>query len=148
MLNWMFALSDTRIYFWLNQNPTLSYYTQYTPSELRGCVRVLHRLFCVGPGSNLPAVREKYSQYKVSVVNLTVNIYLFVLWYWCHSHVSVQICSQEVLPPINPWWVLPGCNHLKIQISSSYSLKPCCCPTSETNLYRLLCMQGIRWPCV
>ncbi|GJM94940.1 hypothetical protein PR202_ga11627 [Eleusine coracana subsp. coracana] len=47
---------------------TLSYYTQYTPSELRGCVRVLHRLFCVGPGSNIPAVREKYSQHKYKFV--------------------------------------------------------------------------------
>ncbi|KAJ1262475.1 hypothetical protein BS78_09G110500 [Paspalum vaginatum] len=45
-------------------NSSLSYYTQYTPSELHGCVRVLHRLFCFGPGSNLPAIREKYSQHK------------------------------------------------------------------------------------
>lgn len=49
-------------------NPTLSYYTQYKPSELRDCVKVLHRLFCVGPGSNLPAIREKYSQHKYKFV--------------------------------------------------------------------------------
>ncbi|XP_062179220.1 cyclin-A1-4-like isoform X2 [Phragmites australis] len=49
-------------------NSTLSYYTQYTPSELHGCVRVLHRLFCVGPGSHLPAIREKYSQHKYKFV--------------------------------------------------------------------------------
>ncbi|KAL6865286.1 hypothetical protein ACP4OV_016437 [Aristida adscensionis] len=49
-------------------NSTLSYYTQYTPSELHGCVRVLHQLFCVGPGINLPAIREKYSQHKYKFV--------------------------------------------------------------------------------
>ena len=49
------------------QNSSLSYYTQYTPSELCGCVRVLHRLFRFGPGRDLPAIRGKYSQHKVSV---------------------------------------------------------------------------------
>ncbi|PWZ09700.1 Cyclin-A1-1 [Zea mays] len=49
-------------------NSSLSYYTRYTPSELRGCVRVLHRLFRLGPGSNLPAIREKYSQHKYKFV--------------------------------------------------------------------------------
>ncbi|KXG21616.1 cyclin-A1-4 [Sorghum bicolor] len=49
-------------------NSTLSYYTRYTPSELRGCVRLLHRLFRLGPGSNLPAIREKYSQHKYKFV--------------------------------------------------------------------------------
>ncbi|XP_072148694.1 cyclin-A1-4 isoform X3 [Setaria viridis] len=50
------------------QNSSLSYYTQYTPSELRCCVRVLHRLFCFGPGRDLPAIREKYSQHKYKFV--------------------------------------------------------------------------------
>ncbi|CAN6340109.1 unnamed protein product [Urochloa humidicola] len=49
-------------------NSSLSYYTQYTPSELRCCVRVLHRLFRFGPGRDLPAIREKYSQHKYKFV--------------------------------------------------------------------------------
>jgi cyclin A len=47
------------------QNSTLAHYTQYKSSELSDCVKALHRLFCVGPGSNLPAIREKYTQHKV-----------------------------------------------------------------------------------
>ncbi|KAJ1685045.1 hypothetical protein LUZ63_016435 [Rhynchospora breviuscula] len=47
---------------------TLSHYTLYKPSELRDCVNVLNRLFCNGPGSNLPAIREKYSQHKYKFV--------------------------------------------------------------------------------
>ncbi|KAJ4756541.1 Cyclin family protein [Rhynchospora pubera] len=43
---------------------TLSHYTLYKPSELRECVNVLHRLFCDGSGSSLPAIKEKYSQHK------------------------------------------------------------------------------------
>uniref|UniRef100_A0ACD5TKD7 Uncharacterized protein n=1 Tax=Avena sativa TaxID=4498 RepID=A0ACD5TKD7_AVESA len=49
-------------------NTTLSYHTQYKPSELHDCVKVLHRLFRVGPGSKLPAIREKYSQHKYKFV--------------------------------------------------------------------------------
>uniref|UniRef100_A0A452Y8Q7 Cyclin C-terminal domain-containing protein n=1 Tax=Aegilops tauschii subsp. strangulata TaxID=200361 RepID=A0A452Y8Q7_AEGTS len=49
-------------------NTTLSYHTQYKPSTLRDCVKVLHRLFRVGLGSNLPAIREKYSQHKYKFV--------------------------------------------------------------------------------
>ncbi|RLM92296.1 cyclin-A1-2 [Panicum miliaceum] len=45
-------------------NSTLAHYTQYKPSELCDCVKALHRLFSVGTGSNLPAIREKYSQHK------------------------------------------------------------------------------------
>ncbi|KAL6623196.1 hypothetical protein ACP70R_033075 [Stipagrostis hirtigluma subsp. patula] len=45
-------------------NSTLANYTLYKPSELRNCVNALHRLFSVGPGSSLPAIREKYSQPK------------------------------------------------------------------------------------
>ncbi|TVU23029.1 hypothetical protein EJB05_32758 [Eragrostis curvula] len=45
-------------------NSTLAHYTQYKPSELCDCVKALHRLFSVGPGSNLPSIREKYSQHK------------------------------------------------------------------------------------
>ncbi|KAG2623739.1 hypothetical protein PVAP13_3KG078727 [Panicum virgatum] len=49
-------------------NSSLSYYTRYTPSELRVCVRVLHRLFRFGPGRDLPAIRGKYSQHKYKFV--------------------------------------------------------------------------------
>ncbi|XP_021311446.1 cyclin-A1-3 [Sorghum bicolor] len=49
-------------------NSTLAHYTQYKPSELSDCVKALHRLFSVGPGSNLPAIREKYSQHKYKFV--------------------------------------------------------------------------------
>lgn len=64
------------------QNSSLSYYTRYTPSELRGCVRILHRLFCFGPGRNLPAIREKYSQHKVrvSIIRVIADDNYFLLW--------------------------------------------------------------------
>uniref|UniRef100_A0A0D9UYN5 Uncharacterized protein n=1 Tax=Leersia perrieri TaxID=77586 RepID=A0A0D9UYN5_9ORYZ len=47
---------------------TLVHYTQYKSSELSDCVKALHRLYSVGPGSNLPAIREKYSQHKYKFV--------------------------------------------------------------------------------
>ncbi|CAO2199723.1 unnamed protein product [Urochloa humidicola] len=59
-----FVLQPTK-YPW---NSTLSHYTQYKASELCDCVKALHRLFSVGPGSNLPAIREKYSQHKYKFV--------------------------------------------------------------------------------
>ncbi|XP_062230791.1 cyclin-A1-2-like [Phragmites australis] len=59
-----FILQPTK-YPW---NSTLAHYTQYKPSELCDCVKALHRLFSVGPGSNLPAIREKYSQHKYKFV--------------------------------------------------------------------------------
>ncbi|KAL6850178.1 hypothetical protein ACP4OV_020805 [Aristida adscensionis] len=49
-------------------NSTLAHYTQYKPSQLIDCVKALHRLFSVGTGSNLPAIREKYSQHKYKFV--------------------------------------------------------------------------------
>ncbi|BAF16904.1 Os05g0237100, partial [Oryza sativa Japonica Group] len=49
-------------------NSTLSFYTQYKPSDLCNCAKGLHRLFLVGPGGNLRAVREKYSQHKYKFV--------------------------------------------------------------------------------
>uniref|UniRef100_A0A0A9DE20 B-like cyclin n=1 Tax=Arundo donax TaxID=35708 RepID=A0A0A9DE20_ARUDO len=67
-------------------NPTLSYYTQYAPSELRGCIRVLHRLFCVGPGSNLPAIREKYSQHK----------YKFVAKKYCPPSIPIEFFEDAI----------------------------------------------------
>jgi len=59
-----FVLQPTK-YPW---NSTLAHCTQYKPSELCDCVKALHRLFSVGPGSNLPAIREKYSQHKYKFV--------------------------------------------------------------------------------
>ncbi|KAJ3694516.1 hypothetical protein LUZ60_009996 [Juncus effusus] len=59
---------------------TLSHYTLYKPSELRECVNSLHRLFCNGPASNLPAVREKYSQHK----------YKFVAKKYCPSEIPSE----------------------------------------------------------
>ncbi|KAJ7959164.1 Cyclin [Quillaja saponaria] len=47
---------------------TLRYYTDYKASELCDCVMALHHLCCSGSFSNLPAVREKYSQHKYKFV--------------------------------------------------------------------------------
>ncbi|PIA37583.1 hypothetical protein AQUCO_03000268v1 [Aquilegia coerulea] len=49
-------------------NSTLAHYTQYKPSELCECVKVLHHLFCNSHSSSLPAIREKYSQHKYKFV--------------------------------------------------------------------------------
>ncbi|KAJ1397069.1 Cyclin-like [Sesbania bispinosa] len=49
-------------------NSTLQHYTLYRPSDLCGCVKDLHRLCRNSPGSNLPAIREKYSQHKYKYV--------------------------------------------------------------------------------
>jgi hypothetical protein len=112
--------------FHWKQNSSLSYYTHYTPSELCGCVRVLHRLFCFGPGRDLPAIREKYSQHRVSVSNIRVladeNYVLCLIFYSgakCPTLylLSVQICCKEVLPSINPHWVLRGCNPLEAEVN-------------------------------
>ncbi|KAK8451794.1 hypothetical protein SEVIR_5G005850v4 [Setaria viridis] len=59
-----FVLQPTK-YPW---NSTLAHYTQYKPSQLCDCVKALHHLFSVGPASNLPAIREKYSQHKYKFV--------------------------------------------------------------------------------
>lgn len=47
------------------QNSTLQHYTLYRPSDLCACVKDLHRLCCSSHDSNLPAIRDKYSQHKV-----------------------------------------------------------------------------------
>ncbi|XP_061352628.1 cyclin-A1-1-like [Gastrolobium bilobum] len=49
-------------------NSTLQHYTLYQPSDLCLCVKDLHRLCCNSPNSNLPAIREKYSQHKYKYV--------------------------------------------------------------------------------
>ncbi|PKI42464.1 hypothetical protein CRG98_037137 [Punica granatum] len=47
---------------------TLQHYTLYQPSDLRECVKELHRLCLNSQSSNLPAIREKYSQHKYKYV--------------------------------------------------------------------------------
>ncbi|XP_052736288.1 cyclin-A1-1 isoform X2 [Vigna angularis] len=49
-------------------NSILQHYTQYWPSDLCACVKDLHRLCCSSVTSNLPAIREKYSQHKYKYV--------------------------------------------------------------------------------
>ncbi|XP_073059707.1 cyclin-A1-4-like [Primulina eburnea] len=49
-------------------NPTLQHYTLYQVSELHDCVWALHGLCCNTQNSNLPAIREKYSQHKYKFV--------------------------------------------------------------------------------
>ncbi|XP_062022599.1 cyclin-A1-1-like [Rosa rugosa] len=49
-------------------NATLQHYTLYQPSDLRECVKDLHRLCCDNHNSSLPAIREKYSQHKYKYV--------------------------------------------------------------------------------
>ncbi|XWS21666.1 hypothetical protein CRYUN_Cryun30bG0074100 [Craigia yunnanensis] len=46
-------------------DPILGHYTLYQPSDLGDCVKALHHL-CRNGRANLPAIREKYSQHKVS----------------------------------------------------------------------------------
>ncbi|CAL5333212.1 unnamed protein product [Camellia sinensis] len=43
---------------------TLRHCTLYKPSDLRDCVKAIHRLFCNIHSSSLPGIREKYSQHK------------------------------------------------------------------------------------
>ncbi|KAK4804959.1 hypothetical protein SAY86_004776 [Trapa natans] len=49
-------------------NSTLQHYTLYQPSDLRECVKDLHLLCLNSHSSNLPAIREKYSQHKYKSV--------------------------------------------------------------------------------
>lgn len=47
---------------------TLGHYTLYKPSDLGDCVKALHHICRNGGRSNLPAIREKYSQHKYKFV--------------------------------------------------------------------------------
>ncbi|ESW09449.1 hypothetical protein PHAVU_009G128200 [Phaseolus vulgaris] len=49
-------------------NSTLQHYTLYQPSDLCVCVKELHRLCGNSPNTNLPAIKEKYSQHKYKYV--------------------------------------------------------------------------------
>lgn len=106
--------------FFLQQSSTLQHYTLYQPSDLCVCVKELHRLFCNSPNSNLPAIKEKYSQHKVKRRTLSPSSFLgstskffysiqpvwvvFLIVFVC---VSVQICGQEVLPSFNTFRIFP-----------------------------------------
>ncbi|KAL0438125.1 UNVERIFIED_CONTAM: Cyclin-A1-1 [Sesamum latifolium] len=59
-------------------NSTLQHYTLYQSYDLRDCVLALHGLCCNSHNSSLPAVREKYSQHKVSKFLLSTSISLDV----------------------------------------------------------------------
>ena len=99
-----------------NQNSTLAHYTQYKPSELCDCVKALHRLFSVGPGSNLPAIREKYSQHKVTDLSQYYATKFLQLLGKAYADAdllytmlsSVQICREEAMPKFSPRRILPG----------------------------------------
>ncbi|XP_062204240.1 cyclin-A1-1-like [Phragmites australis] len=71
-----FILQPTK-YPW---NSTLAQFTQYKPSELCDCVKTLHRLFSVGPGGNLTAIRGKYSQ----------HMYKFVAKIYCPASIPTE----------------------------------------------------------
>jgi len=97
------------------QNSTLAHYTQYKPSELSDCVKALHRLCSVGSGTNLPAIREKYSQHKVIGPGpkfLQLTALLIVLMGSSPFPSSVQICCKEAVSTTNPYWILSGCDML------------------------------------
>ncbi|KAG9448080.1 hypothetical protein H6P81_014208 [Aristolochia fimbriata] len=66
-------------------NATLRHYTLYKPSELRECVKTLHRLFINSHGSTLPAIREKYSQHK----------YKFVAKKCCPSTIPLELFQDS-----------------------------------------------------
>jgi hypothetical protein len=55
------------------QNSSLKHHTLYQASDLSECVKVLHGLCCKGTNSNLPAIREKYSQHKVCRTALSTS---------------------------------------------------------------------------
>ncbi len=72
--------------FVLVQNSTLQHYTLYQPSDLCDCVKDLHRLCCDSHSSSLPAVREKYSQHKVSKMTCTASLSLSQWDRHTHAH--------------------------------------------------------------
>jgi len=94
----------------LQQNSTLQHYTLYQPSDLSVCVKDLHRLCCNSPNSNLPAIREKYSQHKVN--NLPLHLLFFVKFVapiisvWVISHnlfvFQYKYVAKKHCPPSIP----------------------------------------------
>jgi len=95
----------------LQQNSTLQHYTLYQPSDLCVCVKELHRLCGNSPNTNLPAIKEKYSQHKVN--NLPLHLLLFlaklvasILSVWVISHNSFvfqyKYVAKKYCPPSIP----------------------------------------------
>ncbi|CAN1268650.1 CYCA1-1 [Linum perenne] len=68
-------------------NSTLQHYTLYQPSDLHDCVKDLHRLCCGSYDSNLPAIRDKYSQHK----------YKFVAKKFCPAQIPVAYFEKQGL---------------------------------------------------
>ena len=119
-------MADTR-YIW-KQNSTLAHYTQYKPSELSECVKTLHRLSSVGPGSNLPSIREKYSQHKVGDQDIILQFKTAlptVSTNICLPSSPVQICCEEAVPATNPCRILQGCGMLDNRKKPSGYLLDC-----------------------
>ena len=56
-----------------SQNATLEHYSGYKSSDLKDCVKAIHDLQCNKKHCTLPAVREKYKQFRVckSVVDFS-----------------------------------------------------------------------------
>ncbi|XP_075648168.1 cyclin-A1-4-like [Castanea sativa] len=65
-------------------NSTLRHYTLYQASDLSDCVKALHSLCHNGSNSNLPAIREKYSQHK----------YKFVAKKYCLSSIPLEFFQE------------------------------------------------------
>ncbi|KAF3974247.1 hypothetical protein ACB098_12G118300 [Castanea mollissima] len=65
-------------------NSTLRHYTLYQASDLSDCVKALHSLCRNGSNSNLPAIREKYSQHK----------YKFVAKKYCPSSIPLEFFQE------------------------------------------------------
>lgn len=61
-----YLLSD---YIW--QCSALQKYSGYKPADLKECVLIIHDLYLSRRGGSLQAVREKYKQHKVCVVECT-----------------------------------------------------------------------------
>ncbi|KAL6621200.1 hypothetical protein ACP70R_033632 [Stipagrostis hirtigluma subsp. patula] len=66
-------------------NPTLSYYTENTPSELRGCVRVLHRLSVLA--------------LEVIFMLLDRSTYKFVAKKYCPPSIPIDFFQPSVRTP-------------------------------------------------
>ncbi|KAG2255477.1 hypothetical protein Bca52824_074771 [Brassica carinata] len=84
--------------------PELQHYMQYRAMELRGCVKDLQRLSSNAHVFTLPAVRDKYSQHKISFLCLfLINVneiivflqYKFVAKKFCPSIIPQELFSNS-----------------------------------------------------
>lgn len=90
------------------QNSTLQHYTHYQPQDLYDCVKDLHRLCSNSHSSSLPAIRDKYSQHKVSKVSprppQVYVVYLLCFLSKLHSLILPQYkyAAKKHCPPLIP----------------------------------------------